>query len=153
MAERFPRGGALAINSVSAVALMSVGVLGSALLGTVQDRQIDLDLRTQHPALHQQVVGQEKLSVFGHYQPLDMSKVERLDGDDRMVVQVVQDQAKKGALRTVALFPLVMLLCYLSLMIYFKRRGGYEAVHNRIIGASSRPSSTGHHRRQARRAA
>ena len=57
-----------------------------------------------------------------------MSQVERLDEDDRMLVQVVQDQAKKGALRTVALFPLVMLLCYLSLMIYFKRKGGYEAV-------------------------
>ena len=128
VAERFPRGGALAINSVSAVGMMSVGVLGSALLGTVQDRQIDVDLRTESPALHQRVVGQQKLSVFGSYQPLDVSKVERLDGDDRRVVQVIQDQAKKGALRTVALFPLVMLLCYLGLMIYFKRKGGYEAV-------------------------
>ena len=128
VAERFPRGGALAINSVSAVGMMSVGVLGSALLGTVQDRQIDVDLRTESPALHQRVVGQQKLSVFGRYQPLDVSRVERLDGDDRMVVQVIQDQAKKGALRTVALFPLVMLVYYLSLWIYFKRKGGYEAV-------------------------
>ncbi len=108
--------------------MMSVGVVGSALLGTVQDRQIDVDLRTQSPALHQRVVGQQKLSVFGRYQPLDVSKVESLGGDDRRVVQVIQDQAKKGALRTVALFPLVMLICYLSLMIYFRRKGGYEAV-------------------------
>ena len=60
-----------------------------------------------------------------------------LNGDDAAIASVVHDdmttsegenRAKKGALRTVALFPLVMLICYLSLWIYFKRKGGYEAV-------------------------
>ncbi|MDX1564056.1 MAG: MFS transporter, partial [Phycisphaeraceae bacterium] len=37
-------------------------------------------------------------------------------------------QAKKAALATVAIFPGIMLACYLVLIVYFKSKGGYKAI-------------------------
>lgn len=128
VAELFPKGGALAINSVSAVGMMAVGVFGNALLGAVQDGQIDARLRSHDPALYQRLVGEERHSLFGSYRPLDPKKVEELSQEERVQVKKVQDGARKSAPRTVALFPLVMFVSYSGLWIYFRRRGVYQAV-------------------------
>jgi len=40
----------------------------------------------------------------------------------------VQEVAKKDALKTIAIFPVGMLVCYLLLMGYFRRQGGYKVV-------------------------
>jgi len=128
-AERFPRGGALTLNAVGGVGMLGVGVIGAAFLGNIQDKQIDQELISKNPAIHSQVMGAEKTSVFGKYKPLDQSKVDRLDSDDKTVIVDVQSAAKKSALSTVAIFPTIMLICYLSLIFYFRAKGGYEAVH------------------------
>ena len=39
----------------------------------------------------------------------------------------LQEGAKRGALSSVALLPIVMLVCYLILIFYFRKRGGYKA--------------------------
>jgi len=43
------------------------------------------------------------------------------------VVEEVQEQAKKSALTTVAIFPAIMFACYVSLLVYFRYKGGYHA--------------------------
>ncbi|MDZ4819155.1 MAG: MFS transporter [Planctomycetota bacterium] len=44
-------------------------------------------------------------------------------------VQETTDRASKGALAYMAIFPCIMLLCYLGLIAYFRSRGGYAPVH------------------------
>jgi hypothetical protein len=39
----------------------------------------------------------------------------------------VQAGAKKAALSTAAVFPAIMLVCYLALILHFKSRGGYRS--------------------------
>lgn len=129
VAERFPKGGALSLNAIAAVGVLGVGVIGSALIGNVQDKEIDLALKQEHPAIHAKVVAEEKVSVFGKYQPIDMDKMEQLDQEENDTVVAIQDVAKKNALKTIALFPVFMFLCYLILIGYFKAKGGYEVVH------------------------
>jgi hypothetical protein len=108
--------------------MLSVGVIGAVFLGNIQDRQIDRELLAQNPALHTQVVGQEKVSIFGKYQPLDKERMAALTEAEQRIVADATSTAKKNALMTVAIFPAVMLVCYLILIFYFRAKGGYRPV-------------------------
>mgnify|MGYP006307616511 CR=1 FL=1 len=108
--------------------MLTVGVIGAAFLGNIKDRQIDRDLSNQNIVLHEKVVGQEESSVFGKYKPINQAKLATLTPEEKGIVQRIIDTAKKNALMTVAIFPAIMLLCYLGLIFYFKTKGGYKAV-------------------------
>lgn len=127
-AEQFPKGGALTLNAIGGMGMLSVGVIGAVFLGNIQDKQLDRDLLRENPALHAKVLGAEKTSVFGKYRTVDPEKVERLVAGEREVVEEIRASAKKNALMTVAVFPAVMLLCYLALIAYFRAKGGYKPV-------------------------
>jgi MFS family permease len=127
-AERFPKGGALTLNAIGGMGMLSVGVIGAVFLGNIQDRQIDRELYAENPAIHAQIVAGEKSSVFGKYQPIDQQKYESLSADQKAAVNDITASAKKNALLTVAVFPAIMLICYLILIFYFKAKGGYKPV-------------------------
>lgn len=127
VAERFPRGGALTLNATGGMGMLSVGVIGAALLGNIQDKEIDRKLEENHPQIHAQVVDEPKLSVFGEYRPIDQTKLEAASAGAKETVAEIQGAAKKSALMTVAVFPVIMLVCYLILVLYFRTKGGYKA--------------------------
>lgn len=127
VAEQFPKGGALTLNTIGGVGMLGVGVVGAALLGNIQDSEIDRQLASQDQTLHSRVVGDAKVSVFGTYKPLDSKKVRALPEDEQTVIDSIQNDAKKTALTTVAIFPILMLACYLGLLLYFRAQGGYKA--------------------------
>jgi len=128
VSEQFPRGGAMTLNGISGVGMLGVGIVGAVLLGFIQDTSVERSLAAQHQALHQQVVV-EKRWVFGTYKAVDPEKAKGLSKSDQQTITAVEGQAKKEALSTVAVFPLLMLLSYLGLIAYYKARGGYQAVH------------------------
>jgi hypothetical protein len=51
-----------------------------------------------------------------------------LNEQDKAVVGEITSSAKQNALMTVAIFPAIMLACYLILIFYFKAKGGYKPV-------------------------
>ena len=128
VAERFPRGGALTLNTIAGVGMLSVGVIGAAFLGNIQDREVDRELFIKNPTLHEQVVGEEETSVFGRYRSLDQTKLAALSDEESGIITLITSAAKKNALATVAIFPLIMLVCYIGLIVYFRSQGGYQAV-------------------------
>ncbi|MCX6893936.1 MAG: MFS transporter [Verrucomicrobia bacterium] len=127
VAERFPKGGALSLNAVSAVGMMSVGVLGTVFLGSIQDHAVESRLHAENPALHRQVVA-TKSSVMGTYQAVDPDRVKALSETDQAALHKLTGDASKGALATTAIFPAMMLVGYLGLFFIFRTRGGYRAV-------------------------
>jgi MFS family permease len=129
VSEQFPKGGALTLNAIGGLGMMAVGILGAPLLGNIQDKSIDQSLKAGNSALHAQVMGEKKTSLFGEYQPLDDKKVTAASDPEKAEIKKTQEAAKKNALKTVALFPVGMLLAYLLLIGYFKSRGGYKPVH------------------------
>jgi len=131
VAERFPKGGALTLNTISGVGMLSVGVIGAAFLGNIQDKQIDQELLSENPTLHQKIVAEEKTSVFGNYLPLDHDKIKTLSEQENEQLAKIMSEAKQNALMTVAIFPSIMLICYLILIYYFKKKGGYQVVELR----------------------
>ncbi|GEM_PF-4460716 len=44
------------------------------------------------------------------------------------MVKTTQDQSKQKALGKMAIFPAIMLVCYLGLLLFFKSKGGYKPV-------------------------
>jgi MFS family permease len=126
-AEQFPKGGALTLNTLGGVGMLSVGVLGAPFLGYIQDTKIDRDLEAKDKAVYEQVIdSKEKDSVYGKYKALDPAKVAKLEGDAKTEVSTIEDAAKRNVLLVVAAFPCVMLVCYLILVAYFQSRGGYK---------------------------
>ncbi len=127
VAERFPRGGALTLNCIGGVGMLGLGV-GMVFLGNVQDRRVAHDLAAPAQAeLGARYLGEERSSVFGAYRALDQEKLAAAPAEDAGAVAEVQAGAKKAALSTAAIFPVIMLLCYLALILYFRARGGYRS--------------------------
>jgi hypothetical protein len=127
VSEQFPKGGALTLNAMGGVGMLGVGVLGAMLLGNFQDRTIDETLAARDRAVHQQVTV-EMRALLGTYRAVDEARVQSADEPVRTLVKEVQDASKKLALKEVASLPLIMLVCYLALIGYFRARGGYRAV-------------------------
>ncbi|MEJ7692687.1 MFS transporter [Daejeonella sp.] len=133
VSEQFPKGGALALNFTGAVGMMGVGVIGAVILGFVQDKQLDQNLalydRNNNTALHSTYVTEEKKGLFGSYRAIDGNKLLNAPPETVLTINNVQNDAKKNALRTVTIFPVIMLIFYLALIFYFKtKKGGYKPV-------------------------
>jgi hypothetical protein len=128
VSEQFPKGGALTLNATGGVGMLAVGVLGMPFIGLLQERATTNELKQQQPALYASVKADgEKQSVFGNYESIDPAKMSALPTTDQDTINVTEETAKKGALATMAIFPCIMLVCYLILIVYFRSRGGYEA--------------------------
>ncbi|MBF0489861.1 MAG: MFS transporter [Candidatus Omnitrophica bacterium] len=128
VSERFPKGGALTMNSIAGVGMLSVGIVGTAFLGNVQDKTMDTKLYQHHQALYAQVIGPERTSIFGPYRALDLKKISLMSPKDKQEIEKLTEQVKKEALAKVALLPLLMMVCYGGLWIYFRSKGGYRSV-------------------------
>lgn len=127
VSEQFPKGGALTINLIAGVGMLGVGIVGSVFLGNIQDKAVDRNLLAEDATLHEEVMGKEKYSVFGKYRAIDQEKLEGVAAEDTSTIDVIREASKKGALKTVAIFPVIMLICYLILIAYFRSTGGYRA--------------------------
>jgi hypothetical protein len=132
VAEQFPRGGALTLNAVAGVGMLAAGIVGGPFLGYIQDTQVGKEIaaydQSHSTQLHTAYVTQTKVGVFGEYVSLDHNKVESAPETDKAPIHEIQGGAKKSALATVAMFPILMMLCYVGLILYFRSKGGYRPV-------------------------
>lgn len=128
VAEQFPKGGALTLNTMGGIGMLAAGLLGAPILGSIQDKVIDQELYRADEAIHQQVTDEQRLGLLGAYNPLDSDAVEALSQDQQEVVGDVLSDSSQIALRYVAFLPALMLLCYISLIMYFRKKGGYKPV-------------------------
>jgi hypothetical protein len=130
VAERFPRGGALTLNCIGGVGMLGLSV-GGVFLGNIQDRAIEQNLlahdRANQTALHETYLTEPRRSVLGEYRALDTDSLAAAPAPAQQTVETIQAQAKQGALKTAAIFPAIMLICYIGLILYFRSRGGYRA--------------------------
>jgi MFS family permease len=137
--EQCPKGGALTLNMLGGIGMIGVGIIGSPLLGNIQDRFKDKTLLESNPELHARIAGAQRTSVFGEYRALDADKIKTLSPEEQKIVQETGEASKKNALSMVAILPCFMLVCYLILILYFKARGGYRAQELATPGGSLHP--------------
>ncbi|MBN2103462.1 MFS transporter [bacterium] len=128
VAERFPKGGAVTLNSISGIGMLGVGILGAPLLGLIQDKHTDHQLMNKNSVVYKQVVTQEKQSIYGHYRAVDPEEVQTLDKKEQTLVETVVNQSKRYAMTVVAIVPLIMAVSFLILIFWFRKLGGYKPV-------------------------
>jgi MFS family permease len=133
--EQLPRGGALTLNAIGAVGMISVGILGGPFLGTLQDVALDRNLKAASPALHA-VLAEPAQRKFGFdFQPLGKARIESLSGTNKARVEEIISETNQAMLVKIAVLPAVLLIFFLGLGLFFRRRGGYrptELVHEPV---------------------
>jgi len=70
VSEQYPRGGALMLNAIAGVGMISVGTLGNPAIGAVQDQALTAELRAADPVLAQRLVV-SRPGLFGESYALD----------------------------------------------------------------------------------
>jgi MFS family permease len=126
--EQFPRGGALTLNAVSAVGMISVGILGGPWLGTLQEVSLDRALRRVSPALHDGIAGPIQRKFGVDFQPLDRAKIESLPPADQARVHGIIHQTDQALLADIAVLPAITFVGFFGLGVFFWKRGGYRPV-------------------------
>lgn len=129
VSEQCPKGGALTLNAMGGVGMLAVGVLGFPFIGMLQDNASSDLLMEKNQAIYSQVVV-KKDGIFGEYKAIDQDKI--TTEKEKKIINDVKQKSSQGALATMAIFPIIMLLSYLGLIFYFKSKGGYK---QKIISA------------------
>src|SRR3954466_12564657 len=131
VSEQSPRGGAITINVVAGVGMLAAGIVGSPLIGSVQDKHMVTALHEYDAKngtqLEVSLTGQ-RTGVFGTYTAVDPAKRAAITGDTKSVVDTIDNDSKRDALRSIAMLPLLMLAAYIGLLLYFRSKGGYKPV-------------------------
>ena len=141
VAEQTPRGGAMTLNAIAGIGMLTVGTLGTAYIGALQSGKeisaikADTEITTAVPRL----VADGELTVTEDkhiYEiiPYQTINNDRLNGMLTEAPQAIKDKvatvrkgSNQGALADMVMFPAIMLGGYIILILYFKSRGGYQA--------------------------
>jgi len=127
VSEQFPKGGALTPNAIAGIGMLSVGIVGGPLIGAMQEKSMETALENEMAGTYAKI-SEERSYFLGKYNAVVDDKVKDLPEADGEKVGDVSKGAKQGALAKVAIFPAIMLACYIGLIMYFKSKGGYKAV-------------------------
>jgi MFS family permease len=144
VSEQYPRGGALMLNAIAGVGMISVGTIGNPAIGAVQDRALTAEIRAADPALAERLIV-ARPGLFGESLVVDPAHRAQLaaelaasagqPGEARhqalsrqaALLADLDSRTKQAALGRIALLPVIMLVCYLGLIAYFRAAGGYRA--------------------------
>jgi hypothetical protein len=127
VSEQSPKGGALTLNAIGGIGMLTAGVIGGPLIGEFQERSARVSIEDKLPGIYVQV-SREDHYVLGTYTAIDAAKVATLPVETAERVNVIAKDARQRALASVTVFPAFMLAAYLGLIFWFKARGGYRPV-------------------------
>lgn len=140
VSEQYPRGGALMLNAIAGVGMISVGTLGNPAIGAVQDHAMATHLQASDRVVAERVV-ETRQGLFGESRAVNPAKRTELAAEaaanpgnatlqqQAALIAETDQHSKQGTLGTIAILPVIMLACYVGLLLYFKARGGYRATH------------------------
>ncbi len=136
VAERFPKGGAVTLNTVSAIGLLTVGIFGFPFLGAVKDSFDAKAVKATEPAIYAEAQAAgiaENKKLFGvPYQSINterlMDEVE-IDAHNKTVLEDEIDKSARKTIKVAAVLPLTMAIAFLFIIIWFRMNGGYKAIH------------------------
>ena len=129
VSEQCPKGGALTLNAIAGIGMLTVGIIGGPLIGKMQEDSAKNALET---SVYEKV-SVENEYFLGKYTAVDAAKVSELGEEAAKETNEKIKVARQGALKNVTIFPIAMLIAYIALFFYFKGRGGYKSVE---IGGS-----------------
>ncbi len=146
VAEQTPRGGALTLNAVSGIGMLTVGMLGAPIIGAFQSNSQVEQLQASQElarAVPKNLLTEGKVDLplkdetiysIIDFQTVDMEEfnttllVTENSVEINALVAELKTKGTQRALSKVIIFPIIMLACYLVLIFYFRAKGGYRPV-------------------------
>lgn len=125
VAEQTPKGGALTLNAIAGIGMLTVGILGGPFIGFLQESSVTSAIQEELPAIYEGVT-QESDYLLGQYSALNPDALGELPEPLLSEANVLIERETQGALAKMCMFPGFMLVCYLGLIFYFKSQGGYK---------------------------
>lgn len=125
--EQSPKGGALTINAIAGIGMLTAGIIGGPLIGHMQERSAQDAIEARVPGIYDDISRVDSY-VLGSYSAVDGGKVAQLPAEQQESVRSVERAAKQSALAKITIFPAIMLIGYIGLLLYFRMRGGYKPV-------------------------
>ena len=145
--EQFPKGGAMTLNTVSAMGLLTVGIFGFPFLGAVQDSYNAKAVAEHQPALYETLKTGEVMFGEGEAQKTVYAegnlfgvKFDTVNTDAVLAQPGLTEDAKtelsatlvnsgRKTLKVAAILPTIMAIAFILMLLYYKSQGGYKAVH------------------------
>jgi len=124
VSEQCPKGGALTLNAIAGIGMLTVGVVGGPLIGKMQEDSA----KTAFESSEYESISKQDSYLLGGYTAIDNVKVDALGDEKAKEIKDKVKIAKQGALANITIFPVAMLIAYIALFFYFKGRGGYKTV-------------------------
>ena len=103
VAEQTPRGGALTLNAIAGIGMLSVGILGGPFIGFLQERSVTDAIELEMPSIYADVIDQNDY-LLGTYSSLNSASVETLPKEIRVNVEVIRVRETQGALAKMIIF-------------------------------------------------
>jgi MFS family permease len=130
VSEQCPKGGALTLNAIAGIGMLTVGILGGPVIGKMTEDSIKDTVEVAKAGSYKNI-SKEDSYFLGKYTAVDSDKVAALPEAEKTAVEEQIKEGKQGGLARVAIFPVFMLICYIALIYYFRGRGGYKPVELR----------------------
>jgi hypothetical protein len=125
VAEQTPKGGALTLNAIAGIGMLTVGILGGPFIGYLQETSVTSAIEEEIPAVYEEVTVESDY-LLGKYTAFNAETLGALPEAVRAQVNEIKERETQGALGKMAMFPAFMLVCYIGLIFYFKSQGGYK---------------------------
>lgn len=117
------------MNTISGIGMLAVGILGFPFIGYLQESTATKKLEASNPALAQTVTVEKKY-LLGDYKAIDPVKSAAVtEPAEKEALHAANTAGQFSALGKMAGFPAFMLAGYVCLIVYFRSKGGYKAVH------------------------
>ncbi len=146
-AEQFPKGGAMTLNTVAAIGLLTVGIFGIPFLGAVKTNFDAQALEKEAPALYNKVetVKNEKtgeqVEQFAYKEDKNFFgwdhkslKTEAALADKSLTsaesteLKKTLDKSARKTIRVAAALPALMAITFLLIILWYKSKGGYKPI-------------------------
>jgi len=128
VSEQCPKGGALTLNAIAGIGMLTVGIVGGPLIGKMQEDSAKLAIEKESDKGTYAKLSVDRTYFLGAYTAIDEEKLKALPKEEKEKVEKIAKRGKQSALANITVFPIMMLLAYIGLAYYFKRQGGYKAV-------------------------
>ncbi|MDA7519541.1 MFS transporter [Akkermansiaceae bacterium] len=125
VAEQTPKGGAMTLNGISGIGMLTVGIIGGPWIAAQTQSVTKIAINEEMPGIYETVSKKDKY-VLGVYDALDQDKLKALPEEQMEAIEAVAKPSEQKALAHVAVLPIIMLICFLALAMYFKSKGGYK---------------------------
>ena len=124
VSEQCPKGGALTLNAIAGIGMLTVGVVGLPFIGQLQEDESRNRIAPEDYAQ----VSKTNSYVLGEYTAVDDDKRMALGEPKATELLDTIKEARQFSLRKVVVFPVAMLVAYGLLALFFRARGGYRTV-------------------------